>query len=291
VAVGKEGSTKVGSRRCDLERETPGMEPGSLAREMKSAGSAPRADIPAELRAAAREAHGWLRSGVFAISAGIVAPIVCLALQQVILSGEEFQMPGLRFINVFWLFGYGVIGLEMAVLALRLAFGTKLGSWNGPIAGVLLVGALFAGGLGLVLLPDSILGLMVLIGALGFVPFLTSAAYFANATEAYRDARRVAGGPRLVASAFVGALLVIGVPGVVQAGVSLAVRSAIREIADGNPAGLAKLRTLSQLGARDRLVWAYAAEYDPIRGQRIADAYKELTGEDVSVRLARLQAD
>ena len=29
---------------------------------------------------------------------------------------------------------------------------------------------------------------MVLIGALGFVPFFTAAAYFANAVEAYRDA-------------------------------------------------------------------------------------------------------
>ncbi len=72
---------------------------------------------------------------------------------------------------------------------------------------------------------------------------------------------------------------------------SLAVRSAIREIAVGNSGGLAKLRAFNHLGARDRLVWAYAAEHEPIRGQRIADAYKELTGEDVNVRLARFQTD
>jgi hypothetical protein len=131
-----------------MEREKSVMEPGSLASEGKSAGSAPRLDIPAEPRAAAREADGWLRSGAFAISAGIVAPVVCLALQQVLPSGEEFQMPGLRFINVSWIFGYGFIGLEMVVLALRLVFGDRLGAWNGPVAGVLFAGALFAGGWG-----------------------------------------------------------------------------------------------------------------------------------------------
>ena len=49
-------------------------------------------------------------------------------------------MAGLRFINVYWLFAYGVIGVEMVVLTLRLAFGARLGAWNGPIAGVLFAG-------------------------------------------------------------------------------------------------------------------------------------------------------
>ncbi len=274
-----------------MEREKSVMEPGSLASEDKSAGSAPHADRPAEPRAVLRDAHGWLRSGAFAIFAGIVAPIACLALQPVILSGEEFQMPGLRFINVYWLFAYGVIGVEMVVLALRLASGTRLGVWNGPVAGVLFAGAFFAGVLGLVLLPDSVVGLLVLIGALGFVPFLTAAVYFANAIEAYRDARRVAAGRRLVALVVLSALLVIGTAGAVQAGVCAAVWSAVREIAAGRPEGLAKLRAFNHLGARDGLAWAYASERDPIRQGRLAEAYRELTGEDVDLRLARFLSD
>jgi hypothetical protein len=140
-------------------------------------------------------------------------------------------------------------------------------------------------------LPFSVIGLVVLIGALGFVPFFTAAAYFANAVEAYRDARRVAGRPRLVASVLVGTILVMGAPGAVQAGVSLTLRSAIREIQKGNPAGMAKLRSFNWLGASDRLVWAYAGDGDPVRRQRIADAYRALTGEDVRVKLAQLQGD
>jgi hypothetical protein len=232
--------------------------------------------------------RGILRSPTFAIIAGIIAPMVCLALQPVLLSGETFLLPGLRFINVFWLFGYGVIGLEMMALALRLAFGTRLGAWNGPVAGVLFAGALFAGSLGLVLLPFTLIGLFVIIGVLGFIPFLTAAVYYAHAVESYRQAREVAGGTRLLGSVLLGALLVIGVPGAVQARVSLTVRWAIRDVAAGDPTARARLRAWYRFAHRDRLVWAYGAERDPVRRRRLA-AYKELTGEDIESRLARIE--
>ena len=138
-------------------------------------------------------------------------------------------------------------------------------------------------------MPFSLIGLLLIIGALGFAPFLTAAAYSAKAVEAYRQAREVSGPTRLMASAVLGGLLVIGVPAVLQVRVSLAVRSAVRDVAAGNPTALAKLRTWYRFGPRDSLVWSYAAEQDPLRKQRLADAYKELTGEDVDSRLARLE--
>jgi hypothetical protein len=167
---------------------------------------------------------GILRSSTFSILAGIVAPIVCLALQPVLL----------------------------------------------------------------VLLPFSLIGLLVIIGVLGLVPFLTAAAYYAHAVQAYRQAREVAGEMWLLGSALLGALLVVGVPGAVPARVSLAVRWAIRDVAAGDPTALARLRTWYRFAHRDRLVWAYAAERDPVRWRRLAEAYKELTGEDVESKLTRI---
>lgn len=79
-----------------------------------------------------------------------------------------------------------------------------------------------------------------------------------------------------------------GIPGAVQAPVSLAVRSAIGDVAGGKPGALAKLRAWYRFAPRDRLVWAYAAERDLTRKRRLADAYKELTGEDVESGPARL---
>src|SRR5262249_10906066 len=105
---------------------------------------------------------------------------------------------------------------------------------------------------------------------------------------AYRDARAVCGDLRSLGSLALGAILVIGMPGAVQATVSLTVRSAIRGVAVGDPTALARLRTFYRFAHRDRLVWSYSAERDPVRRKRLADAYKDLTGEDVESRLARL---
>jgi hypothetical protein len=140
----------------------------------------------------------------------------------------------------------------------------------------------------LVLLPFSLIGLLVIIGGLGFIPFVTAAVYYAHAVEAYRQAQEVSGGVRLLDSALMGAMLVVGVPGAVQAWVSLAVRWAIRDIAAGDPTALVRLRAWYRCAHRDRLVWSYAAERDPVRRRLLADAYKELTGEDVESRLARI---
>jgi hypothetical protein len=134
-----------------MDNKKPATEPDVLASPRGNIDVAPRSATPTD-----RHGGVWriLRSPMFGFLAGIVAPIACLAVQPVLLPGEPLNLPGLWLIGTFWLFGYGVIGLEMLFLALRLAFGTHLGTWNGPVAGVLFVGALFAGGLGLVLPPS-----------------------------------------------------------------------------------------------------------------------------------------
>ena len=73
-----------------------------------------------------------------------------------------------------------------------------------------------------------------------------------------------------------------------QAGVYMAMRSAGRDVGAGSSNALATLRVWYPFAPPDSLVWSYAAERDPVRKQRIADAYKELAGEDVASRLARL---
>ncbi|MHB1560422.1 MAG: hypothetical protein ACYC61_23465 [Isosphaeraceae bacterium] len=229
----------------------------------------------------------FVLSPVYAVGAGILAPYVCLALQPVLLPGEP-GLPGLRFINVLWIVGYGIIGLEILVLAVWLALKDRLGAWNAPISGILFVGGLFAGGLGLVLLPFSVIGLIILIGALGFVPFFTAAAYFVCSQRAYLRARQALPEAKSFGAALMGAVLIVGLPGAVQATASLAVRSAIRDVADGSPGAVEKLRPWYRFAHRDRLVWSCAAERDPIRRKRLADAYKQLTGDDAEASLSAL---
>jgi hypothetical protein len=232
--------------------------------------------------------RGSLGSTIFSVLMGIVAPIVCLALQPVLLPGDRFLLPGLGFINAYRLFGYGVIGLEILALSVWIAFGDRLGVWCGPLSGVLFAGALFAGGLGLVLLPFSLIGLLAIIGVLGFVPLFTARVFYRNAVQGYRHAGKYLGGTRLRASTLLGAILVVGVPGAIQVGISLVVRSAIRGVVEGEPSAMNRLRAWSPFVNGDRLVRSYEAEQDPVRKERLATAYRDLTGEDVETRLAIL---
>ncbi len=222
------------------------------------------------------------------VAFGIVAPIICFALKPILLAGDAFELPGLRFIDTFWIFGYGVIGLGIATLSLWLWRGTRLGVWCGVVSGVLAVCALFAGGLGLVLLPFSLIGLLVLIGVLGFVPFLTATTFARNARRAFVHARSVLGEPKAMGSLILGAILVVGIPGAIQSWASLAVRHAIGDVARGDPTAMARLRAWYPYAHRDRLVWSYSAERDPAKKERLAAAYRELTGGDLEQRLHRL---
>ncbi len=223
------------------------------------------------------------------VAFGIVAPIACFALKPVLLPGDGFELPGLGFISTFWIFGDGVIGLGIATLSLWLGLASRLGSWGcGIVSGVLLACSLFAAGLGLVLLPFSLIGLMILIGALGLVPFLTATTFARNGIRAFIHARTLTGRRRAWRSMVLGAALVIGVPGALQSVVSLAVRHAIADAALGDPSAMGRLRAWYPYVHRDRLVWSYSAEANPVRKARLASAYFDLTGEDVEQRLHRL---
>jgi hypothetical protein len=228
----------------------------------------------------------WFDSPASSVFFGIIAPIYCFAIKRVML-GDALEFPGLRFISIFWIFGYGVVGLGIATLALWMWRGPRLGSWSGIVSGALFACALFAGWLGLVLLPFSLIGLLAVFGVLGFVPFLTAATFSRNAIRAFHQARRILGGPRAWGAIALGAVLVVGVPGSLQTWVSLAVRRAIGDVARGEPSAMRRLRAWYPYAHRDELVWSYVAEEEPARKGRLAKAFRELTGEEIEERLRR----
>ncbi len=223
----------------------------------------------------------------FSIGMGILAPVACLALQPVLL-GESMAIPGLQFLNASWVFSYTVIGLEIATLAIWLGLGASLGRWSGIVAGSLFAGGLFAGVIGLVLLPFSLIGMFILIGVLGFVPFFTSFVYFYQSVQAYRWAQARLGEGMALATACLAMVLVLGVPAVIQGRVSGEVRAAIEKVASGDAGAKATFRRWHRFVDPDRLVWAYASEGDPKRKTRLAEAFKDLTGKDVESRMAEL---
>jgi hypothetical protein len=118
---------------------------------------------------------------VFDVVVGIVLPVLCLYFDPLVFRGD---MMGAPVLGRFRLFAYAVVAVEICALALWLAAGARVKEWGGMLGGAMLAGALFSFVVGVLILPFSLIGLMVLIGALGFVPFLTAFVYLRNAWRA-----------------------------------------------------------------------------------------------------------
>jgi hypothetical protein len=145
--------------------------------------------------------------------AGVVGPAVCLVLDPVVFQGGYDGRPILHSVRAFC---YAFMGIEMALFTAWLWLGDAFRPAAHLVAGALRVGALFAVCVGLMLLPLSVFGLLLVIGALGFTPFLTAYAYLVQGGRAARLSGQTTMGVRALALELVGAALAVGPPVVVQ---------------------------------------------------------------------------
>ena len=208
---------------------------------------------------------------------GFALPLGCFVFDPIVFRWSE------TFDGGPWLGGarplcYTAAGLGMASLAGWLA----LRRCPGLTAGLLAGAALFALGLGVVLSPLSLIGLLVCVGVFGLVPFGTAWVF---ARQAWLAWERAAG----LAWPLLGLVLATGGPGVLQVGAEVAVRSATADALSADPAtaerGADRLARLGFATDPDELVWAYSRDRDPDRKRRLADAYRRVTGGDIERRL------
>jgi hypothetical protein len=143
---------------------------------------------------------------------GIVLPCLCLAYDPCIFRTEGILV-GYDGSGALRNTLYVAIVFQMIVLLLWLLAGSRIGRLSGVVAGILFCGTLMAAGIGLALLPLSLIGILIFgIGTLGFVPFLTAAIFRRNVAAAAQRARRVCGRRVLRYSYALGAALSVGVP-------------------------------------------------------------------------------
>src|SRR5262249_33418819 len=117
----------------------------------------------------------------FDIAFGIALPLVCLYFDPVVFRPSILGKPLLA---PYLVVGGVAIGLGLLSLSTWLLFRWPPAFLTGLLAG----GTIFAGLLGLVLLPLSLIGLALGIGFLGFSPFVTAFVFWRNAVRAYRRA-------------------------------------------------------------------------------------------------------
>ena len=120
------------------------------------------------------------------------------------------------------------------MLALWLTVGRRCGKWGSALGAMMLAGALFSIVIGIVLLPFSIIGLMFLIGALGFSPFFSAFVYLRNGRRALKFSNAEASSPcGTFVSLLLGTLFVIGGTAAAQWSVARVVAEAVDEVMRG----------------------------------------------------------
>lgn len=225
----------------------------------------------------------------FDVIFGLALPVLCFVFDPIVFRGDFNPLGQEGIYQRVRLFAYTASALEMTTLACWLFVVRKYPAWSRPAGGVLAAGAFFSFALGVAIAPFSVIGLLFVgIGALGFIPFVTALVYLRNACRALRLNRTgtpVRGGA-LAAFAF-GLAFALGVPAVVQRGTTRIIRNASAEVVAGgrlSPRRRGVVRALTSLsGASFRdLVEQYHSETDRERKSLLAEAYWEVTGEDIN---------
>lgn len=224
----------------------------------------------------------------FDITVGMVLPVLCLVFDPFVFRNSFFGPP---LAGRFQLFAYGFIAVQIIALAVWLAIGSRAGEWCGVLGGIMLAGALFSLVVGACLFPFSVFGLMLLIGVLGFTPFITAFIYMRNARRALRVAGAQMEGAGLFITLLFGATLAAGVPAFADWRINNLIARSMAEVLNGDEAQTeAAARRLRQVGwfdvvEFDQVVWAYGRATDPARRERLAQAYYKMTGENIEQRL------
>jgi len=224
---------------------------------------------------------------IFDVSFGIVLPLLFLIVDPVVFKGGVAGPPLLA---RFQLFAYLVSAIEILLFASWLMAGKNLRVISAAMGGAFIAGGLFSLTVGILILPYSIIGLMILIGALGFTPFVTSWVYARNGIRALR-AQHDSLFSRL-GSAVAAAFLVIALPALVGVYVERVANSSVAMLLNGDSrsaeVAVSRLKWLPIIPEVNRREWAlaYEREESPEKRQLLEMYYKEVTGEDIKLRLA-----
>jgi MFS family permease len=228
-----------------------------------------------------------LRQIVFDVLFGIVAPILAIVFDPIVFRGD------MAVLGRYQMVAYVAIALGTLALAMWLLFRSHLSQWSSLFGGIFLIGALFALVLGLVLLPLSVIGLQILLGLLGFIPFATAYVFYRNCRRALRLAQSSISRPRLVGLFSLGALLVVAIPIIVQVATTNYVSQSIDELLNGDPATVenAVLKMNAAFWCSDLCYTDILLDYqrtNSVRQEILARAYHDITGQDIRSALFRL---
>ncbi|MGI8469982.1 MAG: hypothetical protein ACR2N3_16200 [Pyrinomonadaceae bacterium] len=214
---------------------------------------------------------------VFDWTFGVILPVACIFFDFAVFKGA-FSHHG-ALLGEYKPFVYMLSFAAVILLMLFLFFGSKLNWLNGIFAGLFAIGAAVSLLIGIVLFPLSLIGLIILIGAIGFTPLLTAFVFARNAIRSLKIAWLTSNKILLVNSFAVSAIFSFVFPYVFYANVE----NSLRKMENGSPAEIRrerdKFKYFSPFVNFDRLGLKSCGDPDE-RKVELLEAVYQLTGKN-----------
>jgi hypothetical protein len=212
---------------------------------------------------------------------GIILPVICFFFDPIVFRTNDLGAP---LAGQFKPFAYILSFVSIMALMAFMIWGAKLKWLNGFLSGLFAVGAIVSLFVGIALFPFSVMGLVVLIGALGFTPLFTAFVYWRNAVRAYKITKPVLGINLLVKSMMLTAMFNLITPAIIN----IKIQKGLETLQNGNPSEIRRtaqrLRLVAPLVDFTKLYQKYDATGNIEIAQQnlaLAESYKMLTGKEM----------
>jgi len=151
--------------------------------------------------------------GWFEWSMGVFLPIICFVFDPIIFKGPLGHG---GFLSDYQTFAYSLSSMSILTMMAWLLLGKRVG-WLAPwMAGTFFSASLVSLAIGIVMFPISVIGLIVIVGALGFSPLFFSLVYFRGGMRALRLALSQYDKGKVAHIVAFSALMSLGVPIIAQ---------------------------------------------------------------------------
>lgn len=213
---------------------------------------------------------------------GVLLPIACFLFDPLVFKGDWW---GAAMLGTYKPFAYILSFTSIMSMLAWLIWRDRLKGVAAPLAGLFAVSGIVSLIIGIIIAPLSLLGLIVLIGALGLTPLFSSIVYLRNAVRAYHAAKPFTDQTVRIYSVGLAALFAVVIPYVVN----VELENAMGDIKHGNDSafrsGTWKLRMAAPLVNFDYLALYYHRLPDEKQmtpeAAKIAEFYEEMTGREM----------
>lgn len=214
---------------------------------------------------------------------GVILPVICFTFDPIVF---ESAGVGKSYLGNYKPFAYILSFISVMAMSSFLIWGKKLKWVNGLLAGLFITGSIISFSVGLFILPISLIGLIILIGALGFTPLFSSLVFLRNSIRAYYFAKTCFTRNVLIRSSILSLIFSFTIPLVIN----LETQKLISDMKTGDVQTIRKntkyLKFVAPITNFDSLL-------EDLRGvdnlddkeKAISEAYEKLTGENFQRKL------